>query len=248
MLNTLRSGLGVFLMATVCFVIAGCGGTTGPAEPDADCDWVVGSGTSGADGLVTIDMGELGTFRARVRDGLTTEPIAGAQYICVASACDDEASCVAIGGDDYQVGLYTYDRDDVITSEGAVPSGWDEIFPWTGGATPIPGIHGIAWVPEDNWDEICSALSELATDEVSNMDDGLIADAMAARDEGLLLATAYPTDSNSVLVYICWVDYLDSGSVLEELKNGVYLAQGYCGTAGGQACADGRTEHRKDPA
>ncbi|MFH1688915.1 MAG: carboxypeptidase regulatory-like domain-containing protein [Candidatus Eisenbacteria bacterium] len=230
LLNMLRFALMAFLVAAVGFTMAGCGGTTAPGEPDTDCSWVVGSGTSGADGLVTIDMGDLGTFRAKVRDGLTAEPVVGAQYICVASACDDEASCLAIGGDGYQVGLYTYDRDDVITNQGAVPTSWDELFPWTGGATPIPGIHGIAWVPEDSWDEIRSSLVGLATDEITDMDDGLIADELAARISGLLLATTYPPDSNSVLVYICWADYSNAGGVLEELKNSVYLAQGYCGT------------------
>ena len=113
------------LAAAVIVVVgmAGCGGTTGPAEPGTDCDWVVGGGTSGADGLVTIDMGALGTFRAKVRDGLTSEPVAGAQYICVASACSDEVSCITTGGDGYQVGLYTYNRDDVITNQGTDTAG-----------------------------------------------------------------------------------------------------------------------------
>ncbi len=226
----LRWTLPVLVLVTISFTMAGCGGTTGPSEPGTDCDWMVGSGTSGADGLVTIDMGELGTFRAKVRDGLTTEPIAGAQYICVASACSDEASCIATGGDGYQVGLYTYSRDDVITDQGTVPVNWDELFPWTGGAAPIPGIHGIAWVPEENWDEIRSSLAELATDQIDDMDDALIADELAARISGLLLATTYPPNSSSVLVYVCWADYSTPGDVLEELKNSVYLAQGYCGT------------------
>ncbi|MFH1864950.1 MAG: carboxypeptidase regulatory-like domain-containing protein [Candidatus Eisenbacteria bacterium] len=229
LLNVLRFALVAFLLATVGFTMAGCGGTSSPGAPDTNCDWVVGSGTSGADGLVTIDMGELGTFRAKVRDGLTALPVAGAQYICVASPCEDEASCLAIG-DGYQVGLYTYDRDDVITGSGAVPTDWDELFPWTGGATPIPGIHRIAWVPEDSWDEIRASLVGLATDDITDMDNGLIAAELASRTSGLLLATAYPPSSSSVLVYICWADYSDAGGVLGVLKNSVYLAQGYCGT------------------
>ncbi len=220
----------MLVLAAVGLAMGGCGGTTSPGAPDANCDWVVGSGTSGANGLVTIDMGELGTFRAQVRDGLTSLPIVGAQYICVASACEDEASCLAVGGDGYQMGLYTYDRDDVITASGTAPTNWDELFPWTGGDTPIPGIHGIAWVPEDSWEEIRASLVGVATDDIADMDDGLIADALASRDSGLLLATAYPPGSSSVLVYICWADYSSAGDVLEELKNSVYLAQGYCPT------------------
>jgi hypothetical protein len=229
LLRILRWTLPLLALVTVTFGMAGCSGTTGP-DDETDCGWVVGNGTSGADGLVTVDMGELGTFHAKVRDGLTAEPVAGVQYICVASACSDEASCIATGGDGYQVGLYTYNRDDVISEEGTVPVNWDEIFPWIGGATPIPGIHGIAWVPEDNWDEIRSSLVELATDQIADMDDGLIADALEARTSGLLLATTYPPSSSSVLVYICWADYSTPSGVLEELKDGVYLAQGYCET------------------
>ena len=230
LLRILRWTLPLLALVTVTFGMTGCSGTTGPDDDDTNCDWVVGGGTSGADGLITIDMGELGTFRAKVRDGLTTEPVAGVQYICVASACSDEASCIATGGDGYQVGLYTYNRDDVISDQGTVPMNWDELFPWIGGAAPMPGIHGIAWVPEDSWDEIRSSLVELATDQIVDMDDGLIADELAARVSGLLLATTYPPNSGSVLVYICWADYSTPGGVLEELKDGVYLAQGYCGT------------------
>jgi len=228
MLSNLRWTLAVAVIVVVS--LTGCGGTTGPAEPGTDCDWVVGSGTSGADGLVTIDMGALGTFRAKVRDGLTSEPVAGASYICVASACSDEVSCITTGGDGYQVGLYTYTRDDVITSQGTVPAGWDELFPWTGGVNPMPGIHGIAWVPVETWSEIRSSLTELSTDQIDSMDDGSIAGELMARTSGLLLATTYPPDSSSVLVYICWVDRSSPGDILEELRNGVYLAQGYCGT------------------
>ncbi|MCK4410015.1 MAG: carboxypeptidase regulatory-like domain-containing protein [Candidatus Eisenbacteria sp.] len=230
LLSSVRWTLAVLVLVTVGVTIAGCGGTTGPAEPGTDCDWVVGSGTSGADGLVTIDMGQLGTFRAKVRDGLTTEPVAGAQYICVASACSDEASWIVMGGDGYQVGLYTYTRGDVITNQGTVPTIWDELFPWTGGDNPMPGIHGIAWVPEDTWVEIRSSVTELATDQIVNTDGGLIADELATRVSGLVLATTYPPDSNSVLVHICWADHSSPGDVLEELKDGVYLAQGYCET------------------
>jgi hypothetical protein len=220
----------IILIAAGCVLMAGCSGSSSPAEPTTDCGWVVGGGTSGGDGLVTIDMGELGTFRAKVRDGLTSEPIGGVEYICVASECSDEASCIAVAGTGYQVGIYTYDRDDVITDQGVVPADWDELFPWTGGASPIPGIHGIAWVPEDNWSELRSSVTELATDQVTDMDDGLISDALAARTSGLLLATTYPQSSSSVLVYVCWADYANPDGVLAELKNGVYLAQGYCET------------------
>jgi len=125
---------------------------------------------------------------------------------------------------------YTYNRDDVISDQGTVPVNWDELFPWIGGAAPMPGIHGIAWVPEDSWDEIRSSLVELATDQIVDMSDGLIADELEARVSGLLLATTYPPNSSSVLVYICWADYSTPGDVLEELRDGVYLAQGYCGT------------------
>jgi hypothetical protein len=175
-------------------------------------------------------MGELGTFRAKVRDGLTSEPIAGVQYTCVASTCSDEASCIAISGQDYQVGLYSYDRDSVITDGGTVPTNWDELFPWIGGTSPMPGIHGVAWVPENTWSRLRSSVVGLATDQIDSMAGGLISDELTLRTSGLLLATAYPSGSSSVLVYICWVDHSSPGDVLAELRDGVYLAQGYCGT------------------
>jgi uncharacterized protein YfaP (DUF2135 family) len=62
------------------------------------------------------------------------------------------------------------------------------------------------------------------------MDDGLIADELAARSSSLVLATANPQGTGSVLVYVCSVDLLDPNPVLTEIQGGVYLAQGYCET------------------
>jgi hypothetical protein len=60
------------------------------------------------------------------------------------------------------------------------------------------------------------------------MHEGLIADGLAQRTSGLLLATAYPPSSDYVIVHVCYADLEDPGGVLGELQDGVYLAQGYC--------------------
>jgi uncharacterized protein YfaP (DUF2135 family) len=70
----------------------------------------------------------------------------------------------------------------------------------------------------------------MATDTVANMGNGLIADELAARSSGLVLATASPQTSTSVIVYVCYVDLEDPGPVLDEIRTDVYLAQGYCST------------------
>jgi hypothetical protein len=221
----------VFVIATVCLVSLGCGSNvTDPGESGGDCGWVVGSGTSGADGLVTIDMGDLGTFYARVRNGLTSEPLAGVQYICVADACRTEMSYVVVGDDNYQVGVFTNDRVDMINDTGAQPNHWDELYPWIGGAQPMPGIHGVAWVPSDAWSELRCSFTVMATETIASMDDGLIADELALRNSGLVLATASPQGSGNVLVYVSYIDEVDPKPVLEEIQDGVYLAQGYCET------------------
>jgi hypothetical protein len=228
--NHLRiTTLAISLLA-ICLLAAGCGGGAGTTDPEQSCDWIVGSGTSGANGIVTIDMGELGTFSARVRDGLTSEPLAGAEYICVANGCKDMVSCFVMGGTGYQTTVFTYDRQDVVTEGGGVPGFWDDLFPWVGGESPMPGVHAVVSVPEVTWNELRSAVTEQATDEVEDLEDGSIATALTARLSGLLLATTYPTDSNSVLVYVCYCDPADPGTTLAELKDGVYLAQGYCST------------------
>jgi uncharacterized protein YfaP (DUF2135 family) len=215
----------------LCLVSLGCGNNaTGPEESGDGCGWVVATGVSGADGLVTVDMGDMGTFYGRVRDGLTSEPLSGVQYICVADACRNEASYMVVGEEGYQIGLFTHYRQDVINDTGVLPDHWDELFPWIGGTQPMPGIHGVAWIPSDAWDQIRCAVTTLATESVSEMDDGLIADGLAARSSGLVLATANPQGSSSVLVYVCSVDPLDPSPVLEEIQGGVYLAQGYCET------------------
>ncbi|MBN2564582.1 MAG: carboxypeptidase regulatory-like domain-containing protein, partial [Candidatus Eisenbacteria bacterium] len=188
------------------------------------------TGTSGADGLVTFDIGELGTFTAHVRDGLTSETLSGVQYICVANACRDEASYVVVGNDGYQVGFFTRDRDDVINGTGTPPGDWDELYPWIGGAAPIPGIHGVTSIPEEAWSEIRCAVTQMATDTVAEMGDGLIADELAARNSGLVLATSRPQASGSILVYVCYIDLQDPNPVLNEIRTDVYLARGYCET------------------
>lgn len=220
------------LVTITCCVLCGCENKmTDPNEADqADCGWVVGSGTSGTDGMVSIDLGDLGTFRAKVRDGLTSEPLEGVQYICAADACRDLASYVAIGDDGYQIGVYYQNREDVIGDPGAIPGQWDDLFPWIGGDEPMPGIHGVALLPEDAWGQIRCSATVAATDTISQMDDGLIAAELAMRTSGLLLATAYPPDSDYVLVYVCYADLAEPGGVLAELQTGVYLAQGYCET------------------
>jgi len=235
------------LLLAIGLLAAGCGGGSGTAGPEESCDWVVGSGTSGANGVVTIDMGELGTFSARVRDGLTAEPLAGVQYICVANPCKDNVSCFAMGGTGYQTTVFSYDRQDVVTEGGGVPGFWDDLYPWVGGESPMPGIHGIVSVPEGTWGELRSAVTEQATDEVGDLEDGSIATALAARLSGLLLAVTNPVGSNSVLVYVCYCDAADPGATLAELKDGVYLAQGYCSTQEVRLVeVDGPTASRTD--
>jgi hypothetical protein len=220
------------LLMTICSVLCGCENKM--IDPDAvdeaDCGWIVGSGTSGADGMVTIDMGDLGTFRAKVRDGLTSDPLEGVQYICAADACRDLASYVAIGDDGYQIGVYYHNREDVIGDAGVIPGHWDDLFPWIGGAEPMPGIHGVALLPESAWNQIRCSVTEAATDTIAQMDDGLIAAELSARTSGLLLATAYPPNSGYVLIYVCYADLAEPEGVLAELQDGVYLAQGYCET------------------
>lgn len=228
--RTARRVLSVLLVSAFSLILAGCSSSGGTGPDDSQNDmWVFGTGTSGADGLVTIDLGDLGTFRVQVRDGLTAEPIAGAEYTVVANAVESEVGSVVLGGDDYQIGVFTYDKDDVISDRGTVLRyGWDDLYPWVGGTEPIPGINGVAWIPAEIWNEVCCQVTQLATDTVTELPDGDIADELTTRSDNLLLATTYPPGATSVLVYVCWIDPSDPGVVLEELKDGVYLAQGYC--------------------
>lgn len=222
----------VLLLMTTCCLLCGCENKM--IDPDeagqVECGWVVGSGTSGADGTVTIDMGDLGTFRAKIRDGLTSEPLPNVQYICAADGCRDQASYVAIGDDGYQIGVYYHNREDVIGDPDAIPGHWDDLFPWIGGEQPMPGIHGVALLPESAWSQIRCSVTEAATDAIADMDDGLIAAELSMRTSGLVLATAYPPSSGYVLIYVCYADLMEPGGVLAELQSGVYLAQGYCET------------------
>jgi hypothetical protein len=219
------------LMTACCFLFGCENKMIDPDAPaDVPCGWHVGSGTSDADGMVTIDLGDLGVFRAKVRDGLTSEPLEGVEYICAADACRDYASYIAVGSDGYQIGAWYRDREDVIGDAGAIPNDWDDLFPWIGGEEPMPGIHGVALLPESAWTQIRCSVTEAATDTIAQMHDGLIASELSARTSGLLLATAHPLDSGYVLVYVCYADLQDPAGVLEELRDGVYLAQGYCGT------------------
>lgn len=222
------------LLMTACCLLCGCENKMIDPEAADDeevpCGWHVGSGTTGADGMVAIDMGDLGTFHAKARDGLTSQVLSGVQYICVADACRDQATYIAVGDDGYQIGVYVHGRDDVIGDVGAIAGHWDDLFPWIGGEDPMPGIHGVAWLPEDAWNEIRCQATEMAIDAIADMDDGLIAGELAARTSGLVLATAYPAGSSSVIVYVCYADASNPGEVLAELQTGVYLAQGYCET------------------
>jgi hypothetical protein len=218
------------VLMTACFLLCGCENKMINPEEVVECGWIVGSATSGADGMVAIDMGELGTFRAKVRDGLTSEPLAGVQYICAADACRDQASYVAIGDDGYQIGVYYQNREEVIGDPGVVPGHWDDLFPWIGGDTPMPGIHGVGLLPESAWGQIRCSVTETASEAVSDMDGGLIAAELSTRSSGLLLATAYPPNSGYVLVYVCYANLAEPEGVLAELQSGVYLAQGYCET------------------
>jgi len=230
MLST-KVGFGALAAALfiTCAVIAGCGGA-GTTDPEESCEWVAGTGTSGADGLVTIDMGELGTFHARVRDGLTAEPVQGVEYVCVANDCENKVSGVALGTAGYQTTVFTYNKEDVISEQGAVPSFWDDLFPWMGGESPIDGIHGVVSVPKKTWNQLRCAVAEEATDMVGDLEDGSISSVLAARLSGLVLAATYPPGSSSILLYICYCDPLDPTDTLAELQDGVYLAQGYCST------------------
>jgi hypothetical protein len=218
------------VLGTLCVLLCGCENKMINPEEVVQCGWVIGSGTSGADGMVSIDMGDLGTFRAKVRDGLTSEPLGGVQYVCVADACRDQASYVAIGDAGYQIGVYYQNREDVIGDPVVVPSVWDDLFPWIGGDEPMPGIHGVGLLPESAWGQIRCSVTEAASDAISDMDDGLIAAELSMRTSGLLLATAYPPNSDCVLVYVCYANLAEPEEVLAELQSGVYLAQGYCET------------------
>ena len=225
-----RLAVAVILAA---LLAAGCSssGSSGGTSPETDCDYCIGVGQSDEDGFVTVDLGDMGTFTARVRDGLTEEAIEGVSYIVIANPCETDIGYIVVGDDEYQIGVFLRDEDDVMGySELLPPPYWDDVFPWVGGTVPQTGVHGVFQFPVEIWDEFACSTTLLASDAIADMDAGDIVSVLPTVTPGLVLATAYPAGSDYVLVYICYCEDGDEADLLEEIKFQVYLSLGYCET------------------
>jgi hypothetical protein len=226
-----RLALAVVLAA---FVAAGCSsssGGDGGTSPDVECVYCVAVGVSDEDGFVTVDLGDMGTFTARVRDGLTQEAIEGANYVVIANPCETDIGYVVTTDEGYQIGVFVRDEDDVMGySEILPPPFWDEVFPWVGGTVPQTGVHGVFQFPVEIWDEFTCSTTLQATDAIEDMDAGNILSVLPIATPGIVLATAYPAGSDYVLVYACYCEDGDEAELLSQLKLQVYLEQGYCET------------------
>ena len=158
-----RLAVAVILAA---LLAAGCSssGSSGGTSPETDCDYCIGVGQSDEDGFVTVDLGDMGTFTARVRDGLTEEAIEGVSYIVIANPCETDIGYIVAGDDEYQIGVFLRDEDDVMGySELLPPPYWDDVFPWVGGTVPQTGVHGVFQFPVEIWDEFACSTTLLAT-------------------------------------------------------------------------------------
>lgn len=229
-----RQGRLVLAVLFAAFLAVGCsssGGGGGSTDPELDCVYCVAVGESNEDGFVTVDLGDIGTFTARVRDGLTQEPIEGATYVVMANPCEADIGYVVLSEESYQVGVFVRDEDDVMGySEAVPPPFWDNVFPWVGGSSPQTGIHGVFQFPVEIWDEFACSTELLATDAVEDMDAGNIVAVLPLSSPGPVLAAAYPAGSDYVLVYVCYCEDGDEAAVLDQIKVQVFEAQGYCDT------------------
>ena len=226
-----RLALAVVLAA---FVVAGCsssGGGDGGTDPDLDCVYCVGTGESDEDGVVSVDLGDMGTFMARIRDGLTEEPIEGATYIVIANPCENDIGYIVMSDGTYQIGVFVRGEDEVMGYSPAMPPPfWDDVFPWVGGSVPQTGVHGVFQFPVEIWDEfVCSTTLE-ASDEVADLGVGDIVAVLPTLTPNIVIAAVYPAGSDYVLVYVCYCEDGDEADLLEQLQTQVFEAQGYCDT------------------